>query len=94
MPLGTFIVVVVHVVIYDGFDLRILRSVFQFILNILHMAKEAFLWCIIPAAAPAGHGLPKLFVSDDLDETAACVMAALIRMCQTKVPVTPKTNDN
>ena len=44
------------------------------------MAEEAFLWGIIPAAAPAGHGLPKLFVSDDLDETATCVMAALIRM--------------
>ena len=35
LPLGTFIVVVVHVVIYDGFDLRILRSVFQFILKVV-----------------------------------------------------------
>lgn len=44
------------------------------------MAEEAFLWGVIPAAAPAGHGLPKLFVSDDPNETAACVMTALIRM--------------
>lgn len=44
------------------------------------MAEEAFLWSVIPAVAPAGHGLPKLLVPDDLDETAACVMAALIRM--------------
>lgn len=46
------------------------------------MAEEALLRSIIPAVAPAGHGLPQAAVFEDLDETQAGIVAALIAVNQ------------
>ncbi|MCI8524522.1 MAG: hypothetical protein HFF17_01055 [Oscillospiraceae bacterium] len=47
-----------------------------------HLAEEALLWSMIPAAAPAGHGLPQAAVFEDLDETQADIVAALVTVNQ------------
>ena len=46
------------------------------------MAEEALLRSIIPAVAPAGHGLPQAAVFEDLDETQAGIVAALVAVNQ------------
>jgi hypothetical protein len=42
------------------------------------MAVEAFLRSIVPAVAPAGHGLAELLILKDVDEAVAGVMTALV----------------
>ena len=46
------------------------------------MAEEALLRSIIPAVAPAGHGLPQAAVFENLDETQAGIVAALVAVNQ------------
>ena len=46
------------------------------------MSKEALLRSIIPAVAPAGHGLPQTAVFEDLDETHTGIVAALVTVNQ------------
>ena len=46
------------------------------------MAEEALLRSIIPAAAPAGHGLAQTAVFEELDETQAGIVAALVAVNQ------------
>ena len=46
------------------------------------MTEEALLRGIVPAVAPAGHGLPQTGVADNLPELLAGIMAALITVNQ------------
>lgn len=47
---------------------------------VYELTEEGFLWGVIPAVAPSGHGLPKLVLLEQILKGWACVMAALIRM--------------
>ena len=46
------------------------------------MAEEALLRSIIPAVVPVGHGLPQAAVFENLNETQAGIVAALVAVNQ------------
>ncbi len=79
MPLITVIVVIINVVINGCFYLAEFRGIPEFVPDmILHMAKEAFLWGIVPAVAFFGHGLAQVLIVKDFNKTIACVMTPLV----------------
>ena len=45
---------------------------------IFHMTDKAFLWCIIPTIASAGHKLSEIFIMYYVNKLLAGIMAALI----------------
>ena len=47
---------------------------------VFHMTEEALLRGIIPAVAPAGHGLYEVGILELFDKSIACVMTSLVRV--------------
>lgn len=81
MPLVSLVIIVINVIIDDGFHLLKGLGCYNLFFDVIfHVTKEAFLWRIVPTVTSPRHGLPQLFVMKDFDETMTGVMAALIRM--------------
>lgn len=72
IPLITFIVVVINIIIYKVFHLRKICAVFNLAANVVfHVTEETFLRCIIPAVSFARHGLAQFFVTKNVNELIA-----------------------
>ena len=79
MPLVTSVIIIIHVIINYYLNISKCYTISKLRLYmVFHMTEEAFLWCIIPTIASAGHRLSEIFIMYYVNKLVTGIMAALI----------------